>query len=134
MARLVPAIPMFGTYPLDTLVRGYETISDALHSDDEDDSTRPSQPSSWDGWHIGGSAASARPCEPPDTSTKIGPRALTPIPDPSGAPHIADSAATAGMGAIVLCPRGFVVNPGDHVPFPIGVVIAMGNANRLVSA
>src|SRR6266852_396388 len=87
MARLVPAIPMFGTYPLDTLVRGYETISDALHSDDEDDSARPSQPSSWDGWHMSGSAAWTRPCGRPDTSTQIGPRALTPIPVSSGAPR-----------------------------------------------
>src|SRR6266700_5420991 len=39
----------------------HETISDGSHSDSEDDSIRPSQPSGWDGWHRDRSAVTRRP-------------------------------------------------------------------------
>ena len=54
MARLLPivlAIPTFGTYGLDTLALRPPNRSDGSHSDSEDDSTRSSQPSGWDGWY-----------------------------------------------------------------------------------
>jgi hypothetical protein len=54
MARLLPTvlvIPTFGTYGLDTPVSSHETLTEGFHSDSEDDSARPSQPSGWDGWH-----------------------------------------------------------------------------------
>ena len=31
--------------------KAHQTLPEDLHSDSEDDSTRPSQPSGWDGWH-----------------------------------------------------------------------------------
>jgi hypothetical protein len=111
---------MFGTYRVDTRLPQKPNRRGAIYSDRGDDSTRPSEPSGWDGWYEArptearrSVATAATRAHPVGSSTTTGALALTqqpalevaadlePIPGapgPAGAGAAGGALAGAGPG------------------------------------